>query len=251
MSRLQHKRAVVTGGSNGIGRGIVEAFLDEGASVLFTTLSDTNGAQALVDAYPKAKVNFLQLDAAEASNVEILLHKAEDVLGQVDVLVNNAATITRTAFLDLTAAEYDRVMGVNTRFPFFATQAFARHMVEHDIKGSIINISSISAFKAISKMAHYQCSKAALSMLSKSAAFELASYGIRVNTISPGLTATKANRNQWEGAPEVWEARSEHIPMGRVGAARDHAGAAVFLASDESSWISGADLVIDGGVSAG
>ena len=247
MGRLNTKKAVVTGGSNGIGRAVVERFLQEGADVFFTTLNDISKAQEVVDGHPKGRVGYMQMNASEYDNVSRLFEEAVAFLGSIDILVNNAASITRTGFLDLTFEEYEFVMNTNSRFPFFATQVFAKHMVERGIQGSIINISSVSSFSAISKMAHYQCSKASLTMLSKSAAYELAPYGIRVNTISPGLTASKANRNQWEGNPDLWAERSQGIPLGRTGVPQDHAGAAVFLSSDEASWVTGIDLIIDGG----
>ncbi len=247
--RLEGKRAVVTGGSNGIGRAITEAFVDAGATVLFTAYSDTGSAEELVERKraQEASIGVVQLDAGERESVDVLHEAAISFLGGVDILVNNAATMTRSLFLDISEEEYDRIMEVNLRFPFFVTQRFARHMIDSGISGSIINVSSISDSSAVSKMAHYQCSKAGLTMLTRGAAYELAGQGIRVNTIAPGLTATNANRNQWQEDPDLWRQRSQNIPMGRPGVAADHAGAAVFLASDESSWMTGATLVIDGG----
>jgi len=249
MNRLSGKKAVVTGGSNGIGRAIVTAFAREGADVLFTTHEDIAAAEAVVREGEAcgSRLHFIQMDAADLDNVPRLHREALAFLGRVEILVNNAAVISRTGFLDITPEQYRRVLDVNLQFPFFSIQLFAQHMIAEKVCGSIINISSVSAFKAVSRMAHYQCSKAALSMLGKSAAGELAPHGIRVNTLSPGLTATKTNRNQWEGDPELWKSRGQNIPMGRAGMAQDHAGAAVFLASDESAWMTGADLVIDGG----
>ena len=252
MGRLIGKRAVITGGSNGIGRAIVEAFAREGASVFFTTHIDETAAQQLVllGEELEVKMAFMRFDASDVSNAARLLDAAMAFHGQVDVLVNNAAVTTRTRFLDITFEEYTKVVDVNLRFPFFAVQMFARHMIENGIKGSIINVSSVSASRAVSAMAHYQSSKAGLSMLTRSAAYELAPHGIRVNTITPGLTATNANRHQWRDDPAAWQTRGSVIPMGRTGLPSDHAGAGVFLASDESSWMTGADLVIDGGYSA-
>jgi glucose 1-dehydrogenase/3-oxoacyl-[acyl-carrier protein] reductase len=249
MGRLDGKRAVITGGSNGIGRAIAEAFAREGADVFFTIRDDETAAREVVHYADQFghKIAFKQLDATDVSNVDRLLDESVAFLGHVDLLVNNAAAITRTRFLDITLEQYSTVLDVNLRFPFFATQAFARHMKEHSIKGSIINVSSVSATRAVSQMAHYQCSKAGLHMLTRGAAYELGPDGIRVNTISPGLTATKANQNQWRDDPERWQHRGKDIPLGRTGIPTDHAGAAVFLASDESSWMTGGNLVIDGG----
>lgn len=247
--RLTGKRAVVTGGSNGIGRAIVEAFAAEGASVLFTFRADQQAALAVSAAVEGrgGRAWAIPLDAARLGAAEELLEAAVETLGGIDVLVNNAATTTRTAFLDITAAQYAAVLDVNLRFPFFLTQLVARHMKDAGVRGSIVNVSSVSGTSAISRMAHYQCSKAGLDMLTRGAAYELAPFGIRVNGIAPGLTATKANRNQWEGDPALWESRTRDIPLGRPGVPADHAGAAVFLASDESAWMTGARLVIDGG----
>lgn len=248
MGRLEGKRAVITGGSNGIGRAIAEAFVVEGAAVFFTVRTDEAAAAELErwGAARGARVGSTRLEAADVTSVARLRDEALEFLGGVEVLVNNAATITRTGFLDVTLDEYTRVLDVNLRFPFFAAQAFGRHMRDAGIRGSIINVSSVSGTSAVSRMAHYQCSKAGLNMLTRGAAYELAAFGIRVNTISPGLTATNANRDQWRDDPDRWRSRARGIPLGPA-EARDHAGAAVFLASDESSRITGANLVIDGG----
>ena len=249
MPRLSGKNAVVTGGANGIGAAIVRAFVAEGANVFFTSRSDHDAAESLVKelSAADAKTGFLVGDNKEWSTLDALVNQSIGFLGQVDILVNNAATMTRSLFLDISKEEYETIMDVNLRFPFFCIQSFAKHMIEKGIHGSMINVSSVSASRAVSKMAHYQSSKAALSMLTKSAAYELAEHGIRVNTISPGLTATKANKNQWQDDPDLWASRSDGIPLSRPGVANDHSGAAIFLASDESSWMTGGDLVIDGG----
>lgn len=248
MGRLEGKRAVITGGSNGIGRAIVEAFIAEGAAVFFTAHTDREAAEAVVRGAERGGTRpvFTMLEAAEVGSAIRLRDEAVASMGGLDILVNNAATITRTPFFDVTIEQYTRILDVNLRFPFFATQAIAQYMREVGIRGSIINISSVSATSAVSRMTHYQCSKAGLEMLTRGAAYELAEYGIRVNTISPGLTATRANRDQWRDHPEVWRSRAEHIPLG-PGKPTDHAGAAVFLASDESSWVTGANIRVDGG----
>lgn len=247
--RLAGKKAIVTGATNGIGHAIAQAFLREGADLLITGRSNMDAATRLAGHAERAgrKVASVQLSCEEPGAVERLFSAAEAAFGAADILVNNVAFATRSAFLELTAQEYETTMKVNSEFPFFALQRFARANVARGTGGSVINVASISAFKAISRMSAYQCSKAALSMLTRGAALELAQYGIRVNTLSPGLTATNANANQWRDNPQLWRERSKDLPLGRTGLPDDLSGAAVFLASDESSWMTGGDIVIDGG----
>lgn len=249
--RLRNKTAIITGATHGIGRAIALAFADEGADLVVTFKSDDEAARELVTEIEarQVRVRAEKIDAADIGAIEPLVRASEELFGTISVLVNNVAVTTRTAFTEISMADYAYVFDVNLRFPFFLTQRVVRHMAEQQVRGSIINISSISAFKAISKMAHYQSSKAALSMFTKSIAYELAPIGIRANTISPGLTATKGNRNQWRDAPEIWRERGKDIPLGRTGMPVDHAAAAVLLASDEASWLTGSDIVIDGGES--
>ncbi|MCC5670377.1 glucose 1-dehydrogenase [Nostoc sp. CHAB 5784] len=249
VERLRGKRSIITGGANGIGKAIAEAFASEGADVFLTAQTDEAAAQNLCEHLSSfgVRTSYTLLNAQEPDAVSHLFAASHKLFGCADILVNNAATATRTAFVDFSLEEYNRTLEVNLRFPFLTTQYFARACIADSRQGSIINISSISATKAISKMSAYQCSKAGLLMLSKGAAYELASHGIRVNTISPGLTATKANSDQWLHNPSVWAERGKDIPLGRTGQPKDIAGAAIFLASEESSWITGANIVVDGG----
>lgn len=250
--RLEGKTALITGASNGIGRSIALAFAREGAQVFITYNKDLDAALTLTREIEKLgqKIGIMQLDVQNPNAAQALFESSIKFLGKIDILVNNVGVATRTPFLETTYDEYDSVFSANIRFPFFLSQMVGKSMIKNEVEGSIINISSISAFKAISQMAHYQCSKAALSMLTKSISYELAAHRIRVNTISPGLTATNANRNQWEENPDLWRFRGKDIPLRRTGIPEDLAGAAVFLASQESAWMTGADLVIDGGESA-
>lgn len=246
---LSGKSAIVTGGANGIGRAIALALGQAGADVFLTARADAAAAEEVVAALRRlgVRAHYMLLEAADDDAPERLFAEAEAALGPADVLVNNAAVVARTPFLEMDGAEYDRTLGINLRFPFFALQRFAQSLIGRGAGGSAINVSSISAFKAISRLSAYQCSKAALSMLTKGAAYELAPHGIRVNTLSPGLTATKANRDQWQGNPALWAERGKDLPLGRPGVPEDFAGAAVFLASGASGWMTGADVVVDGG----
>lgn len=247
--RLSGKNVLITGASHGIGQAIALAMAQEGANVAFTYQRDEVAAAHVLSQLRELGVvcEAFQVDAGDESAAQHLAERVFAVFGELHVLVNNVGITTRTGFLETSIDDYHKVLNANLRFPFFLTQAVIGHMLERRIAGSVINVSSISAFKAISLMAHYQASKAALSMLSKSLAYEFAAQGIRVNTLSPGLTATQGNRNQWQDDPQLWRERGKDIPLGRAGTPQDHAGAAVFLASDEASWVTGADIVIDGG----
>ncbi|UMR32890.1 SDR family oxidoreductase [Massilia sp. MB5] len=250
--RLAGKKAIVTGASNGIGLAIARAFVREGADLLVTAYRHAEGAQQLAAeaAQQGRRVEWLQLACQDEDAVERLFAAADSTLGAADILVNNVGVVIKTSFLEHSREDYERSFQVNSRFPFFATQRFARTNIQRQAGGSVINIASVSAFKAISRLSSYQCSKAALAMLGKSAALELAPHGIRVNTLSPGLTATNGNAHQWRDQPALWRERSKELPLGRTGMPEDMAGAAVFLASEESSWMTGGHIVIDGGDSA-
>lgn len=249
--RLRGKRALITGASSGIGRAIAEAFITEGADVFITARTDEAAAREVLEfaARRGQRASFTLMEATSVC-IEALFDEAHAAIGPIDVLVNNPAFITRTPFLELSNDEYEQTLAVNLRFPFFATQRFAKNCIARGQGGSVINISSVSAFRAVSRLSAYQASKAALSMLTRSCAVELAPHGVRVNTISPGLTATGGNASQWRDAPAIWQERKKHIPLQRAGIPSDMAGAAILLASDDSSWMTGADLVIDGGHSA-
>lgn len=250
MKKLANKTAIITGGSKGIGRAICQAFSREGSEVIFTYAKDKISAERLCQdiAFQGGRAHAICIDHTQPDSAEEIYQRAMEISPKIDVLVNNVGVFHRGSFLDITREQYDSVLYVNLSVPFFLCQHFARYMKSSG-GGCIINISSLSAFLSRSCMAHYQCSKAALTMLSRSLALELGEYGIRVNTVSPGLTATEANRAQWQHEDTVWKERSAYIPLRRAGVPEDHAGAVVFLASDDAKWITGADVIIDGGMS--
>jgi len=246
--RLAGKRCLITGGSRGIGRAIAQGFAHQGAKVIITYNQAKEAGEELVQGIlaQGGDACALSLDLQHTETIDSFAQQAFEVFDGIDVLVNNAGTVRRTELTTLTEKEFDDVFTVNFKSPFFLLQAVSRRMIKQNTQGSIINISSISATVAEGMIAHYECAKAALSMLTRSAALELAPHQIRVNTISPGLTATdmvlKPKDHQ-----KPWEIRLQPIPLGRAGQPQDHVGAAIFLASDESSWVTGSNIVIDGG----
>lgn len=249
--RLSGKKILVSGGSNGIGRALVEGFLQEGAIVLFSYLRDSASAQEIcriANSGATVCAHAIRCDLTDYDQAKQLVDHAISSLGQIDVLVNNTGVFAREAFLEITEEETHRVIGVNLLSALLVSQRVARHMVNDSRPGSLIHISSLSAERARSQMVHYQASKAALNAMSEGIAYELGKYGIRSNVISPGLTATHANRDQWQNNPNVWRERAADIPLARVGLPSDYLGVALLLASDESQWISGANIRVDGGM---
>ena len=251
--KLRGKRVLITGGSKGIGRGVASAFATEGANLVIAYRSDEQSADDTVrDAQSKSvKAKAIRADVGDLSALPALVADAIAFLGGIDILVNNAGTLTRhSEFLDIPIESLDKIMAVNLRAPFALTQLVGKQMRDRQIRGAILNISSISANIVTPGLADYECSKAALNMLTKSSAAALAKYGIRVNAIAPGLVATEINRAQREGDASVWTERTRQIPIGRAGTPDDIAPLAVMLVSDEMSWATGSVYTADGGTSA-
>jgi NAD(P)-dependent dehydrogenase (short-subunit alcohol dehydrogenase family) len=249
MGRLSGKRALVTGAERGIGRAIALGLAREGADVLIGYYqAPEQAAEATNEIIGMGRAAVMrQLDISQSGSITEIVALAFGDFGGVDILVNNAAILLRRPLFDITEDDFDRVISVNLRGTFLISQHVARQMVETGTKGSIINISSVSSERAALGLVHYQAAKAGVYMLTRGMALELAPHGIRVNTISPGLTITDLNRDLMSD-PVIHAQRVSAVPLGRAGQPEDHIGAAVFLASDESSWITGAEIVVDGGL---
>lgn len=244
--RLADKCAVVTGAAgHGIGRAIADAFRAEGAHVATIDIRP----QADNDQHGMAAAPLtIKADVSDPDQLIGALEQAKTELGPVHVLVNAAAVIRRKPFLELSLTDWDEVQSVDLRPYFVATQWVARAMIEHGLPGSIINIASINGSRAVTDQAHYCAAKAGVLGLTRAAALELAEHRIRVNAISPGTVETDANRHLLAD-PGFRALRTGPIPLGRVGQPREIAPVAILLASDESSFITGADFAIDGGQS--
>jgi NAD(P)-dependent dehydrogenase (short-subunit alcohol dehydrogenase family) len=250
MKRLLGKNIFVTGGSAGIGQAIVMAYAKEGANVVFSyrlnqTIAENmvNKIKALGQHAVAIHADFNQIDHLES----VYINAKTALDGKLNVLVNNAAYVKKAEFIHTTLEQLQNTFTVNLIAPFRLSQFFCRDLIAKQCPGRIINVSSLSAKSAISCLSDYQSSKAALSMLTKSMAYEMAKHHIYVNTLAPGLTCTVGNQHQWNDHSAAWQQRVAHIPLGRAGQVSDHVGAAIYLASDEASWTTGSTLVIDGG----
>ena len=251
MNELCEKKAMVTGGSSGIGRAIAIAYAQEGADVVFSYYKHQKEANELVSFIKSLgrKVKAIHVDMNNFNHLNQFVEEGVNYLSGIDIFVNNAGMLTRHAgFLNIPLDAFDLIQTVNVRAPFFLTQRIAQCMQRGAKGGSIINISSMSAFIISAGLTHYECSKAALNMLTKAAAHALAKDNIRVNAIAPGLVATNMNRHQREYESEIWDKREARIPLQRVGKPEDIAYVAVMLASPRSAWITGNVIPVDGGL---
>ncbi|MFA6156735.1 SDR family NAD(P)-dependent oxidoreductase [Mesorhizobium sp.] len=256
--RLGNKQALVTGGSEGIGFAIAEAFLREGADVVIVGRDATKLATAsdnLTRAGTNGTVRTLSADLATGAGVESVVEHVKMSGRPLDILVNNAGMAFLVPFETVSQEQFRQSFALNVAAVFFLTQGLLPHLAAG---ASVINISSYFADKMIPKRPSslYSLSKGALNSLTKSLAFELGPRGIRVNAIAPGTVDTAMRRKTVDNLPD--EAKAElsayverSYPLGRIGRPEDLAGIAVHLASDEAAWTSGGIFAIDGGYTAG
>ena len=244
--RLEGKIAVVTGAARGIGAACARRFAAEGAAVVIADILEEKGeatAQAIRDDGGCAA--FIPCDTGDGGHARALIEQTVARHGRVDVLVNNAGIFTIADFLDVTEEDFDRVLRTNLKGYFLVGQAAARAMVAAG-SGSIINMSSVNGVMAIDSIAAYVVSKGGVNQLTSVMALALAPKGVRVNAIGPGTILTEMS-----GAMMTDEAARRRIlsrtPMGRVGQPEEIAGIAVFLASDDSSYVTGQVIYADGG----
>ncbi|TAK98466.1 MAG: SDR family oxidoreductase [Rhodospirillaceae bacterium] len=260
---LSGKVAIVTGGANGIGRAIVELFLEQGAKVVAADIDEAGGKELV--AQLGGSVHFKRTDVASEADIQALVDYAVATFGGLHVMVNNAAVSSSLTpvFLDLDLKDFQRVMNINVLGVMLGSQRAGRHMAKNG-GGSIINVSSIAGTLAGHGPMTYRASKAAVVQLSKSIAIDLAQYGIRVNCLVPGNIVTKILAASLGTAaekmsPEKFErldtAYRETMmagqPLKRQGLPRDAAQAALFYAGDRSLQVTGTVLPIDGGITAG
>ena len=239
MTRLAGKRAIVTGAAQGIGKAIAERFAAEGASLLLADI-DAGGVEALASTLGQQAI---VADVSRKAEVEAIIARAGELWGGLDILVNNAG-ITHAAELDdLTEDDFDRVFATNLKSALWATQAAARLMGPGS---AVVNMSSVNAVLAIPNQIPYVVSKGAIKQLTNVTALALAAKGIRVNAIGPGSIMTQMLRGIMSD-PAAQQRTLSRTPLGRCGEPEEIASVALFLASEESSYITGQTIYPDGG----
>ena len=251
--RLSGKSALITGAARGIGLEFARSYLAEGASV---TIADINGEAAAAAAKALGpKAHAVQMDVTDQASIDAGFAQAIAHMGQLDILINNAALFSAAPLTEISRADYDRLFAVNVSGTLFCMQTAARYMIERGHGGKIINMASQAGRRGESLVAVYCATKAAVISLTQSAGLNLISYGINVNAIAPGVV----DGEHWDGV-DAFFAKYENrplgekkrvvgqsVPFGRMGRAQDLTGMAVFLATDEAKYIVAQCYGVDGG----
>jgi cyclopentanol dehydrogenase len=250
MNRLAGKVALISGGARGQGATETRMFVNEGASVVFGDVLDDDGKKLEAEIRSKGgQVTYVHLDVTREADWRAAVTTARQAYGKLNVLVNNAGILLRAKIEETSEADWDRIMAINAKGVFLGTKAVLPAMREAG-GGSIINISSTAGLVGSpGGTAAYTATKGAVRLFTKSTAIQHARDKIRANSVHPGPIATDMIKDLLEGGP-AWEQRLRRLPMGRVGTPEEVAYGVLYLASDESSYVTGSELVIDGGTTA-
>ena len=246
MKLLENKVALITGGSRGIGKGIVEVFAAQGAHVAFTYTSSAEAANAMADELSQngVVVKAYQSDAAQFDQAESLVTQVLADFESIDILINNAGITKDNLLMRISEEDFDRVIEVNLKSVFNMTKAVQRTMLKQR-HGSIINMSSIVGVQGNAGQTNYAASKAGIIGFSKSVALELGSRNIRCNVIAPGFIETEMTQKLDEATVQSWR---DGIPLKRGGTPQDIANTCLYLASELSSYVTGQVIHVDGGM---
>lgn len=246
MRGLTNKGVLISGASRGIGKAAATRFLEEGARVFICGVDVDEVVQTVDELASKGHIAGIACDVSREEDVHRLIAAAEEFLGAIDILCNNAGIAWEEDFLTITVEHWDRILEVNLRGMFLVGQAVARRMVQRGQGGAIINMASKNGLFGEVKYAHYNASKGGVVMLTKTMALELGPHNIRVNALCPGYIVTPMSQEIDDPAFVAAYIR-DFIPIGRTGVMEEVAAAYAFLASDDASFIHGTTLVVDGG----
>ena len=241
---MSGKIVLVTGGSSGLGAGIALRFAQAGADVVVCSRRPADETCQAIQGAGKKCLNLIA-DLTDPVQVTDLFNEITATWGTIDILINNAGIYPVSSLLDTSPEEWTQTLDINLTAVFLCTQAAARSMIAARKGGAVVNIGSIEALAPARGHSHYVAAKAGVVMFSRVAALELGEHHIRVNTVSPGLINRPGLENDW---PEGYHGYVQQAPLGRVGEPQDIADACLYLASDAARWVTGAHLVVDGGV---
>ena len=244
MSQLENKVAIITGGSRGIGKGMVYHFVEQGAKVVFTYRSSSEQANQIVSELGADRVTAIQSDAGDMDAAVSLIKDVVATHGQIDIVVNNAGITQDNLMLRMSEDQWDRVIEVNLKSVFVLTKAVLRTMLKQR-SGSIINVGSVVGVFGNAGQANYAASKAGIIGFSKSIAKEVGSRGIRCNVVAPGFIQTEMTDELDEDTKKAY---ADSIPLKKFGSVDDVAGLCAFLGSDQSRYITGQVLSVCGGM---
>jgi NAD(P)-dependent dehydrogenase (short-subunit alcohol dehydrogenase family) len=246
--KLKGKRALITGASRGIGRGIAEVFAEEGADVAVNYIASADSAEQVagwIRGQGRRAVT-VKADVAKRAEVEPMFDRVWKELGPIDILVNNAGIETIVGFLDLTDEQWTRLVDVNLRGAWLCSQVLCRRVIAEGRKASIVHIGSIQAAKVLPGRTHYAPTKLGLEALTRNMSAEVTPQGIRVNCVHPGLIDT--DMTAWVmRSPDILPNVLAQISLGRAGEPREIGTVAAFFASDEASYLTGQSIHVDGG----
>ena len=244
---LSGKVATVTGGNQGIGLAISRGLARAGAAVTIANRRAEEGKKA-AESLKKEGLNVTSIptDVSDESSIAAMVSRVIENYGKIDILVNNAGVIVRKPAEEITREDYDHIMNTNLRGLFFCCQLVGIEMIKQK-KGKIINISSDASQRAMPERSVYAVSKSGVSHLTRCLAIEWAKYNINVNAIGPGPTITPLNEKYFKENPDKLKQTIQSLPLGRMGDTSDYMGAAVFLASEASNFMTGQTLLIEGG----
>ena len=241
--RLRDKVTIITGGGQGIGLACAERFIADGAQVMIADINEEPGKAAA----KRIGARFIRADVGFKPQVDGLIKATLDAFGRIDVLINNAGTVTNAEFLDVAEEDYDRVLRTNLKSAFLCGQAAARIMVKQGGGGAIINMTSVNAILAIPTIAPYVVSKGGMKQLTSVMAVSLAPHNIRVNAIGAGTILTELAKDAVLKNEEARRKILSRTPLGRCGEPSEVASVAAFLASEDASYITGQTIYPDGG----